>query len=222
MGSLYWQLNDVWQVASWSGIDCFGRWKALHYYAREAFSPVAALPIMDGEILKIYGVNDKPDTAHLTLHVHAHTFEGKTLSDVTQIDTHITPDSSRMIWQGTLKSVLNKHKPENAVVEIVLKDSSSNIVYRRLYYPVPPKKMTLPKPDTEQKVEQINEGYAITLSADRLAKNVCISTEVNGSFSDNYFDLLAGEKKTIIFRTERILEDPKTAFKIRSLADTME
>jgi len=222
MGSLYWQLNDVWQVASWSGIDCFGRWKALHYYAREAFSPVAALPIMDGEILKIYGVNDKPDTTHLTLHVHAYTFEGKTLSDVTQIDTHITPDSSRMIWQGTLKSVLNKHKPENAVVEIVLKDSSSNIVYRRLYYPVPPKKMTLPKPDTEQKVEQINEGYAITLSADRLAKNVCISTEVNGSFSDNYFDLLAGEKKTIIFRTERILEDPKTAFKIRSLADTME
>jgi beta-mannosidase len=222
MGSLYWQLNDVWQVASWSGIDCFGRWKALHYYAREAFSPVAALPIMDGEILKIYGLNDKPDTARLTLHVHAHTFEGKTLSDVTQIDTHITPDSSRMIWQGTLKSVLNKHKPENAVVEIVLKDSSSNIVYRRLYYPVPPKKMTLPKPDTEQKVEQINEGYAITLSADRLAKNVCISTEVNGSFSDNYFDLLAGEKKTIIFRTERILEDPKIAFKIRSLADTME
>jgi beta-mannosidase len=222
MGSLYWQLNDVWQVASWSGIDCFGRWKALHYYAREAFSPVAALPIMDGEILKIYGVNDKPDTTHLTLHVHAYTFEGKTLSDVTQIDTHIAPDSSRMIWQGTLKSVLNKHKPENAVVEIVLKDSSSNIVYRRLYYPVPPKKMTLPKPDTEQKVEQINEGYAITLSADRLAKNVCISTEVNGSFSDNYFDLLAGEKKTIIFRTERILEDPKTAFKIRSLADTME
>ena len=222
MGSLYWQLNDVWQVASWSGIDCFGRWKALHYYAREAFSPIAALPIMDGEILKIYGVNDKLDTAHLTLHVHAHSFEGKTLSDISQIDTYINPDTSKMIWQGTLKSVLNKHKPENAVVEIILKDSSSNVIYRRLYYPAPPKKMTLPKPDIEQKVEQVNEGYAITLSADRLAKNVYISTEVNGSFGDNYFDLLAGEKKIVIFRTDRILDDPKSAFKIKSLADTTE
>ena len=108
------------------------------------------------------------------------------------------------------------------MVEIVLKDSSSNVIYRRLYYPVPPKKMTLPRAGINQKVEQINEGYAIELSADRLAKNVCISTEVNGSFSDNYFDLLAGEKKTIVFRTDRILDDPKTAFKIKSLADTTE
>jgi hypothetical protein len=51
---------------------------------------------------------------------------------------------------------------------------------------------------------------------------VYISTEVNGSFGDNYFDLLAGEKKTVIFRTDRILDDPKSAFKIKSLADTTE
>ena len=82
--------------------------------------------------------------------------------------------------------------------------------------------MTLPKPGIDQKVEQVNEGYAVTLSSDRLAKNVYISTEVNGSFSDNYFDLLAGEKKTVVFKTDRILDDPKAAFKIRSLADTTE
>ena len=104
----------------------------------------------------------------------------------------------------------------------ILKDSSSNIIYRRLYYPAPPKKMTLPKPGIEQKVEQVNEGYAITLSADRLAKNVCIRPEVNGSFGDNYFDLLAGETKTVIFRTDRILADPKSAFKNKSLAYTTE
>jgi beta-mannosidase len=40
MGSLYWQINDCWPVASWSSIDYFGRWKALHYTARRIFAPV--------------------------------------------------------------------------------------------------------------------------------------------------------------------------------------
>ena len=35
MGTLYWQLNDCWPVASWSSLDYFGRWKALHYMARK-------------------------------------------------------------------------------------------------------------------------------------------------------------------------------------------
>ncbi|MBL7828038.1 MAG: glycoside hydrolase family 2 protein [Saprospiraceae bacterium] len=222
MGTLYWQLNDVWQVASWSGIDYFGRWKALHYYARECYSPLAALPIIDGDILKLYGVNDMADTAHLTLRVRALTYEGKVLSDVTQVDTHISPDSSRMVWQGTLKTVLNKNKPENSVVDIMLTNDKGKTVYRRLFYPVSPKKMALSKTDVNLKVEQVNDGYQITLSADRLAKNVMISTEVDGFFSDNYFDLLPGERKTVLFKTERILDEPQAAFKTKSLVDAWE
>jgi beta-mannosidase len=222
MGTLYWQLNDVWQVASWSSIDCFGRWKALQYYARESFSPLAALPIVDGDILKIYGVNDFPETKKVTLQVRARSFEGRVLSDVTQPDTQIAPDSSKMIWQGTLKSTLDKHKPENSVVEILLKDSLGATVYRRLFYPTPPKKMTLPKANVAVKVEQVNDGYQLTLSCKDLAKNVMISTEIDGFFSDNYFDLLPDERKTVLFKTERILDDPKAAFSVKSLVDAWE
>lgn len=43
MGSLYWQLNDCWPVASWSSIDFYGNWKALHYRARDLFADTADL-----------------------------------------------------------------------------------------------------------------------------------------------------------------------------------
>jgi beta-mannosidase len=222
MGTLYWQLNDVWQVASWSSIDYFGRWKALQYYAREAYSPLAALPILDDDIVKIYGVNDLGKDTSVNLQVRALNFEGKVLSDMTQNDTKFSPDSSKVIWQGTSKAILDKQKPENSVVEILLKNTAGQTLYRRLYYLVPPKKLSLPKASITIKVEQITEGYQLSLSSDRLAKNVFIGTEFDGFFSDNYFDLLAGERKVVIFKTERILDDLKKAFTTKSLVDSWE
>ncbi|XP_039757663.1 beta-mannosidase isoform X2 [Pararge aegeria] len=44
MGALYWQLNDVWQAPSWSGIEFGGKWKMLHYFAKSFFAPVLVSP----------------------------------------------------------------------------------------------------------------------------------------------------------------------------------
>ena len=49
MGTLYWQLNDCWPVASWASIDYHGRWKALHYMARRFFAPVLVSGVEDPE-----------------------------------------------------------------------------------------------------------------------------------------------------------------------------
>ena len=45
MGSTYWQFNDCWPVASWSSVDCFGRYKALHYAARKFYAPRGHGPV---------------------------------------------------------------------------------------------------------------------------------------------------------------------------------
>ena len=222
MGTLYWQLNDVWPVASWSSLDCFGRWKALHYYAREAFAPLAALPFVEGDTLKIYGVSDRRMGETATLRIHAMNFEGKNLSDATLQNVAFDPDSSQVIWQNSVKAVLDGSKSEHAVVEITLTDTVGQTLYRRLLYLAPPRKLHLPKAKITLAATPVDGGYQLTLSSDRLAKNVLLSTEADGFFSDNYFDLLPDERKTVFFKTAQKWEDATKAFQVKSLAEAVE
>src|SRR5579884_4117786 len=71
MGSLYWQLDDCWPVASWSSIDYYGRWKALQYAARRFFAPVLVSPADENGNLRVYLVSDRRTDvpAHLVLRV---------------------------------------------------------------------------------------------------------------------------------------------------------
>ncbi len=64
-------------------------------------------------------------------------------------------------------------------------------------YLVPPKELKLPDPGITYSVSDFADRYAVTLKAERLAKNVFVSSDLPGNFSENYFDLLPGEEKTI-------------------------
>lgn len=220
MGTLYWQLNDVWPVASWSSIDYFGRWKALQYYVREAYRPVVALPIVENNLLKIYGVSDSVAAVKATLQVRAITMDGQQLSSVTVPNLTLSPDSSHMIYQGALKTILDKHKEEDAVIEVTLQTAAGQPLSRRLFYCVPPKKLNLPRANITVKTQVVKDGCQITLQCDRLAKNVLLQTSADGAFSDNYFDLLPGERKVVVFKTKTVLDDLQGAFKAKSLVDT--
>ena len=58
MGALYWQLNDIWQGASWASMEFGGKWKMSHYYAEKFFKPILISPIIEGEDVNVYGVCD--------------------------------------------------------------------------------------------------------------------------------------------------------------------
>ena len=64
-------------------------------------------------------------------------------------------------------------------------------------YLVPPKELDLPDPGISWSVSDFADHYAVTIKAARLAKNVFVSSTLPGNFSENYFDLLPGEEKTI-------------------------
>lgn len=60
MGTLYWQINDCWPVTSWSSVDYYGRWKALHFMAREFFKMVLVTGVenIQSGVVQISVVND--------------------------------------------------------------------------------------------------------------------------------------------------------------------
>src|SRR5687768_15270333 len=79
MGSLYWQLNDCWPVASWSSVDYFGRWKALQYYARRFYSPLLVSPRANSGAVDLHIVSDRPEPVPARLVVTLFDFDGRAL-----------------------------------------------------------------------------------------------------------------------------------------------
>jgi beta-mannosidase len=58
MGTMYWQLNDVWQAPTWSSIEFSGKWKLSHYYIKNSYSDIIISPLFNETHLLIYAVSD--------------------------------------------------------------------------------------------------------------------------------------------------------------------
>ena len=79
MGALYWQLNDLWPVASWSGIEYSGSWKLLHYEAARFFAPVSLSLYKKDGFVHLWGINDTARDAHGAVCLKLMSFTGEEL-----------------------------------------------------------------------------------------------------------------------------------------------
>jgi beta-mannosidase len=70
MGSIYWQINDNWPVASWASIDYFGKWKALHYMARHFYADLLGSLKVDGTCFTPYIQNESLQDATTLVKVY--------------------------------------------------------------------------------------------------------------------------------------------------------
>jgi beta-mannosidase len=66
LGCLYWQLEDIWQAPTWAGIEYDGRWKVLHYVAKDIFQNVVVAPVwnVSSGVLDVYAVSDLWEEVH--------------------------------------------------------------------------------------------------------------------------------------------------------------
>ena len=195
MGTLYWQLNDTWPVASWSSLDYGGSWKAMHYMARRFFQPVAvaAIPSKDGETIGFSVVNDTAETVTVTLETWLVSLSGERRA-FRSAEGRCGPDRAEMLF-----SVFSADLPEDML--LFWSFAASNGMHGEGHHvPVNYKTLDLQASGLALDAAPREDGaFAVTASASRLALHVMLEADVAGRWSDNAFDLTAGERRTVIF-----------------------
>uniref|UniRef100_UPI004048449A beta-mannosidase n=1 Tax=Polaribacter sp. TaxID=1920175 RepID=UPI004048449A len=203
MGSLFWQLNDCWPAVSWSSIDYFGNWKALHYKAKKAFENVL--------------ISYKETKTNIITYIINDTFEE--LSG--NLNMKIIDFYGNEVWSNSRNSIVAANASEQVFSIPDADIDRANHVYittfnghQSLHFFKSPKDLNLPKGEIEKEIQKTENGFSIVLKSSVLQKDVFLFSSNQGHFSDNFFDLLPNEPMTIEFNTNaKNLEN----FEIKSL-----
>lgn len=220
MGSLFWQIDDCWPVASWSSIDYTGRWKALQYYARRFYSQVLISPHEENGQIKFYIVSDRLQSTAAQLNVSLLDFEGHTLWNRRQ-DIQVAALASKAYGSIPVDELLAGKDPKRVFLFAEL-SAGGKTVSRNQHFFQPYKNLLLPRPRIITSAVRTPTGFRITLSSDKLARAVYLSApNYPGSFLDNYFDLVPGREIEVEFRTRAPvnLAQFKQRLRIVSLAE---
>jgi len=220
-GTLYWQLNDCWPVASWSSLDYFGRWKALHYASRRFYAPVI-LTIEDKPPQQdVYITNDTLETWEGTLRWSLETLAGEVLT-IGQEAVQATPQSASLISALDFSDRVSDANVRELVFVAELYQGEQ-LVSRQTAYFTPTKHLSLVDPEISSQLSLEGEELRIELASTSLARLVEVSLEgTDVVFSDNYFDLATGRTVTISAALPKgwTLAQAQTAFKVRSVYDS--
>jgi len=212
MGSLYWQLDDCWPVASWSSIDYYGIWKALQYAARRFYAPVLVSPVDDNGMLRVYLVSDRRSDlpAHLTLRLVD--LDGGGERWRFERDVTVKALTSEPQFSAWKRDILKGVDPSHVVLVAELsgrtevgsgerspsQPTTGVSVSRNLFYFQKTRDLALPSPELAISVTPHRIGATVKVTARRFARAVWLSTpDGDGAFSDNFFDLLPGETATV-------------------------
>jgi len=223
MGAIYWQLNDIWPVASWSSIDYFFRWKALHYYAKRFFQSVMISCHEEGLLTQNPDANHQPHVKKaieksFCLSVANETMEDKKLTvkwELRNADAKILKEKTVPVKIDALSSVwLDKTDAgginiNDEYLSYHLYDGNKIISEGTVIFSLP-KFFNWKDPKLTYKIS----GDTITVRAAAYAKSVEIQNRAQDLvLGDNYFDMNAGEKKI------KILSGKAGKLKLRSVFD---
>ncbi len=195
MGTLYWQLNDLWPVCSWASLEYDGKWKLLHYAAKRFFAPALAAAFRDGDAVEAWLVNDGPAALRGTLEARVMDFSG------------------RVLWRKRLPAVLRAGaakragrwaltdlSPDPAAAFLQLTLRAGGKTQETTLFFTEPKRCALGDSKIRHAVREVKGRLVVELEADKPAFFVSLDAQaLKGRFDDNMVTLLPGEKRTLTF-----------------------
>ncbi len=195
MGTLYWQINDTYPVASWSSLDYGGQWKLLHYMAKRFFRPVnvVAVPEEDGTAIVLRGINDTAGKAEIDLEVQAVDVGGRTRIVFTG-RARVSPDAAQDLAHIAIEDL----QPSEFLF-FSWRDRAGNLLGENDYFPRAYKAYDLAPAKVTSHWESADGQPVLVLKSDKPAVFVTATTDVPGYFSNNAMTLLPGRECRLSF-----------------------
>lgn len=222
MGCLFWQYNDCWPVASWSSVDYYGRWKALHYFARRFYAPllVSALENPADGTVDVHVSSDRMEPCRGKLIWKAANPAGKTLLKGDE-EIEIGPHQSRSVATLKLDKLISEYGSGNILVWLKL-EVNRKVVSENLVSFVPPKDLSLADPQLKARVVKDGGDFLVTITA----KNPTLwcwldLADMDATYSDNFFHVAPEHPVSILVTPRRKADEAgfKASLRVRSLLD---
>lgn len=203
MGTLYWQINDNWPAPSWSSIDYFGRWKALHYMAQKFYAPHAVSMTLEDHRCHVYFSNESFETTKYSLTLSIRDLSGNVL------ETYETKGNSpafSAIETAVVDICSWEDQKDDVFLEAVIHTKDQKVL-KDVETLVPYKYLNLKNPVISTEAEETNDAFILHISSDCFAPFVALDfDDADVIFSDNFFHLTDKTVQDIIVKKEDILQ----------------
>ncbi len=203
MGTLYWQINDDWPAPSWSSIDYFGRWKALHYMAQKFYAPHAVSMTLEDHRCHVYFSNESFETTEYSLTLSIRDLSGNVL------ETYETKGNSpafSAIETAVVDICSWEDQKDDVFLEAVIHTKDQKVL-KDVETLVPYKYLNLKNPVISTEAKETNNAFILHISSDCFAPFVALDfDDADVIFSDNFFHLTDKTVQDIIVKKEDILQ----------------
>lgn len=203
MGTLYWQINDNWPAPSWSSIDYFGRWKALHYMAQKFYAPHAVSMTLEDHRCHVYFSNESFETTEYSLTLSIRDLSGNVL------ETYETKGNSpafSAIETAVVDICSWEDQKDDVFLEAVIHTKDQKVL-KDVETLVPYKYLNLKNPVISTEAKETNDAFILHISSDCFAPFVALDfDDADVIFSDNFFHLTDKTVQDIIVKKEDILQ----------------
>ena len=198
MGSLYWQLNDCWPGASWSSIDYYGKWKALHYNVKRAFNPlIITHEFVDGN-LQVSIVSDQLNSFEGNLEITSKSLKGNKSNVIIRRNVNLMPNEAALVLQINKDQLQKDIISKQVFYSLKLMENEKIISSKNIFFhPIKELELSFPKLKYTTYFDEKEEKIIVTITAKHFAKSIYINSNSELNFSDNFFDLIPKEQKTV-------------------------